>query len=254
MLLLACTGAEPDTAVEPVDSDPGPVVASLGVAEVQVGLQNVLDIGLPDARTVRDVFTSLFVHADDECPGVDDYALPADFDGCVAESGWTFAGVSTLTEDADNLHLWNDCLIDDNEGHRYTGGGHATWGRTKDGHVSTGIEGTFGLTDFEGWVGEQPSASFNAFGTETAESWWLVLDGGLSYGTEALWFSELIFDRQLCGELGSGELRYRGIDGWYTVTLTECTGCGPVTFETGELLDGEACVSVPAYDLLGRML
>ncbi len=253
MLLLACTTAAVDTAPELEDADEVEPAAQLAAEEVGSQLQALLDVGLPDPLTLRQVFTSLFEFADDDCPGAGGYALPGDYDGCVTESGWTFAGVSTLVEDADTMHLWNDCLIEDGEGHLWTGGGHAIWSRG-DGAVGLSIDGTFGFTGYTGWVGAVPSANLTAFGGEREDGWWLVLDGGLSYGDEALWFSELIFDPALCGERGSGAAMWRGVDGWYTVTFTDCSGCGTVTFETGELLDGQACVSVPAADLLGRLL
>ena len=248
LLLTSCTGNDPT----PVDTD-APPVEDDGWNLLQLGyhIGQALDGGLPSTEELGNAYLGLFEDGDGECPGDSTQltgAVPPE--GCAADSGAFYIGVSTWAETAeDEMSTWSvggDFEMTSPDGTVFEGGGAVTviyMGPDPGREASEGqVLGTWrweGSTT--GWAdGVSGAYGYNAFPADGV----LFLDGPVQLGAYALIFDELAWGPDC--DLPTGGFSIRDPDAnWYEVALDGCTGCGEAILD-GEVL-GELCPELDTF-------
>ena len=246
LFLLACTGTE----TTPVDTST-PTVDDAGWNVLQLGFHigQALDAGVPDPEELAEAYLDRFDEGDDDCPGSSDQltgTVPPE--GCTAESGAFYIGVSTWIEtNEDGLETWavgGDFEMVASDGRTFEGGGNVEVYYEDVGvQVSGGhLLGTWrwdGATT--GWQhGVSSAMVYVAFDNGDV----LFLDGPIQLGEYALDFDELAWQKGCEHPTGGFSIRDQDAR-WYEVTLDDCSGCGEAVLD-GEVL-GELCPELDAF-------
>jgi hypothetical protein len=266
ILLLSCTDPiycidgsilGPDGCPE-IDTGTEPDASSLLTAEQIISdLAALLDYGIPEARTPGEIYSELVSHTNETCPGQvgGAYAL---LKPCTTAEGYTFSGVSS----------WNSGLQEQGGNLVYIFGTGLTSMTASPPTGETLIVGGilyFGLITYEagtlanswlsatvsyptdgGWLAADTSSDLHIDFSSDDDGQTLELSGGYTIGSQSVHFDQLIF-AEGCA---TGALRIRDDLGrWYQLTLSDCSGCGPMTIGSTDL--GEGCIDlVPALTTL----
>ncbi len=253
--------AEEDTGPADTD-DPGPdtgmptvtverPAADLSADEVAAHVQAALALGIPDPLSARLAYINALENRDAFCPGGGDLSIIGEWDGCLAESGWRFAGYTEYTGPTDpsevgDFHLLADFRFQDPEAQMFIGGGDLELTLTGEGSDRTWsslVSGTFSYAGSEGWISsEGAGAILQTDGTWAGSVWSLALNGAINWGEEGVHFESVSADSESCDAQPTGRIGLRDPSGyWYAMDLV--CGCGPVHFHETEDL-GEACVNL----------
>ncbi|MGB0637932.1 MAG: hypothetical protein ACPGTU_01285 [Myxococcota bacterium] len=203
----------------------------------------------PDPGAINTAYRFLMTQGDSVCPGNDENITDTWLYGCDAETGYSYAGVSSWIEEVPDempgmtllQGVSGDFWIEDPDGQRLEGGGHSVevasdsiWVGDMGGSwrwaggdpwLSHGFSGSISMEFIPGLVAQMSGAA-DINGTHIAASE-LSLNASCDYGP-------------------SGSLSLRDPNGgWYTMHFTECDPCASVTFEGEE--HGESCVDFTGF-------
>ncbi|MDG1480131.1 MAG: hypothetical protein P8R54_11105 [Myxococcota bacterium] len=241
--------AEP--APEVVVEIPAPVLSAEGVA---AAIESVFVSGMPSPLLPRRIYLESFAGRDSSCPGGKGYNLPGAFQGCVAESGWLYAGVaeydgSVDPDDLRDFSLLADCYMIDPDGNWFVAAGELLLEHSGDengGMLHAELSGTYSFAPAGGWMA--PAGAGAVLSQSAAwdhTGWQLAIDGVVTDGTTSVRLEDLSVSSGECAGVPSGVYGLRGDGGyWYTLAGEDC-GCGMVTWADGSQL-GEACVDLSA--------
>jgi hypothetical protein len=233
----ADTGAGGETIA---DIGPEP---TLTAEEVGADIATLAGRDLPDPVALRALYLGLLHAGDAGCPGedVDDIAdgsIP--LEGCTSTTGYTYRGLSEYDE-GEAGGWWFGLTLGD------------LYITEPDGDLLA-VTGTFSYDGDDGWLGEGGSVALWLEGAATASGRGVALQGGVGgpQTGSGLFFRDLYFGditgpggQTACGAHPSGGVSVRGNDGrWYDLDLTDCGGCGTVSFEGSAL--GDACADLTA--------
>lgn len=241
---------EPADGVRDTGAASGDEAAQWTFDEAVAAIDAVFAMGFYGPVELKAAYLDLMQHGDDYCPGSDVEIYDTFVTGCVAESGYYYAGVSVYASEewpGENSSAWSfggDFEILDPSGNQMLVGGH-TFGLYEDiipEMIGGDITGSWSLSGAEGWLGEGISAMLLIDGV-VGQS--LSLTGGLGVGATAMYFPELSWSYPSCWDSPVGELQVRDPAGhWFSLVLNEdCTGCGEMTY----IADGttqEVCVAL----------
>lgn len=247
---------ELDTAVT---DDTAPLLTA---AEALADLAILLDRGIPEARTPGEIYGELMSHVDEDCPGQDGgiYAL---LEPCTTADGYTFTGVSSWESGVHEKDGRTEYIFSTYQtsmtasaptGETLTVGGVLSFGLiTSDAGVEANswLSATVHYPPAEGWLSESTSSDMHIYLNPTKDGGEkLDLIGGYTIGSDAVYFDGL----SMTDGCATGTLRARDDAGsWYVLTLSDCSGCGPVV--VGEQALGEACIDlIPALSALRDIL
>ena len=248
--LLVCLGQ-----VE--QSDPADTSAATepqwSVEDVLNEVSAALAHGLPDPYSPRDSFLGMFVGRDSQCPSDSGFNLSGSFNGCMASTGYRFAGTSAYegptTPQKGPFHLIGDFYIIDSQDQWFRGGGdllvdRATSPGTWPEVIDASLLGSWSYDADGGWLGGNSTLATWIHSESEPSGWTLELDGSFGYGEHYMVFEDLLFDSDDCEGHPTGRLGVRGLDGqWYYLDFGEaCSGCGEV-WGVGALL-GEGCLDI----------
>lgn len=245
---------------EPVDDGPAELsapVPSWTAEELAAEVSTAFEGGLPDPFLPRDLYVSMFDHADEDCPTSElPYHLPGDYEGCSTEDGTFFFGHGEYQQDVDaealeSFYLLGDFYILDPLSQRFDGAGEVLYSvvpgtGSVDVRFELLISGTWGYPGTEGWMSEGMSLALWTYGVWDHGEAIGTLDGSVQLGDLPLFMDDLSFDPGNCEDRPiRGQLRVRDPKGaWYTLDFGgECTGCAEVIWADGSSL-GEACLDL----------
>jgi len=238
-LLLACADEAPagESGVPPQDGGGYDADALAGAIE------DALNPGLPVPRELHDAYLERFAEGDESCPGDATQltgAVPPE--GCTAESGAFYTGVSMWHDDGVNRALSGDFEITSAEGLVVAGGGFVNL--SDDGSGAAHGE-VFGTWRWEGSVTGWEQGVSAAFVYDVVPDDGLVrLSGPLSVRGQAIDFVDTEWNDGCERATGALEVRDDAAR-WYAVAFDGCTGCGPASVDGEEL--GEVCVDLSAF-------
>lgn len=245
----ADTGPHTDTAAGRVDVPrPSPDLDAQGVA---AALSAAFAAGIPEPLLPRRAYLASFDGRDPNCPGGDGYSLQGRFQGCVAESGWTYAGRAEYTGPTDidvvgDFHLLGDFQVQDPAGHWFIGGGELDLSITQEGPRTAWaarIAGTWSYPGGEAWmVPEGTGAMLDLDVVSENGRWTIALEGTVTDTEHAIRLRDVRATDGECGGAPTGEFGLRGEGGYWYWFAADC-GCGPVRFDDGSEL-GEACLDL----------
>lgn len=250
LLLAACADGPA------VDADRPP--PTLDAAAVTAEVEAALAAGLPEPIRPRDTLAELLGHRDGQCPAgpPDQYSFVSAFNGCEAQSGYTYAGITEYTgpriaeDPRGGFHLLADGFIIDPEGDWFIFGGELEL-YAKDEVWETEVTGSFSYAPAGGWMTHEASIALWS-GSDGAETW---LEGGYGDGDgHSVYFEDLRFPAGCDGPVGVLKLR-EDSGYWHTLTFDEgCGGCAEAVFDNGEVV-GEVCpdLSAPVAGLVAVM-
>lgn len=265
LFLLACT----DPPIYCID---GSVLGPEGCPEVDTGaeeaaaplltaqealddLADLLTLGIPEARTPGEVYQDLVSHIDEDCPGQDGGATFALLAPCTTAEGYTFSGVSSWQHGVHGLDGYTEYVFTSYQtsmtaatpgGETFTIGGIIGFGALffDDGttEASSWLAGTVHYPPSESWLAENTSSDMHVAVTPQDDGGSVMtLEGGYAIGERAAYFDTLTWQ----DGCATGGLRARDLEGgWYALTLSDCSGCGPVT--VAGLDHGEGCIDLDA--------
>lgn len=235
-----------DTALPLVVARPDP---SWDAAAAQDALNQVFSLGLPDPRSIRDLFMTQLNGRDSVCPSGSG-ASTTSVSGCTSSFDWTYTGTSTYQDaGSSGFSLAADIYIQDPNGNMFEGGGQVFY-MAKEQGIGGGLDGTWGYSAAEGWMAQNPSFSLSLY---IDPNGMLILQGGLGMAGQAIDFNDFGLRSGCAGPIGS--LSLRDPNGWwYNVDFGDtCSGCGPLSW--GETNLGEVCLDpAPLMDLAQRLM
>lgn len=267
LVALACAPREPgesggarDTGADPSDTSTGPTdtgtpwepaAPSWDAAGVAEHLDAALSPGLPDPASLIAAFEAIVAAGGTEgCPNYHDLNMNAPINGCVAPSGYLYAGLVMYapTEGAtDSFELSGDAYVNDPQQRTFQLAGKIVQA-VDDAAWSLEWDGTWGYPGADGWLIGVPSAALLV----THDGDGTTLRGGYGVGEDAAYFHDVTVDG---AGAPTGALGLRDPAGsWYTLTFAgSADGCGTVEYAGAAL--GEACVPLGAVtaDLVSRM-
>ena len=264
--LLACVGGG-DSGVEPLDSAGLPSLErpsaerAWDAQDTELAVQGVFDQGFPSPWTAMELYFYALGEGDAACPGLPAQIAPHNLQGCDADTGWYFSGMSRFTreiapweQDATLILELDQALGDfsfrDPSAQRFECGGHQEAGVV----LAEGREPKAFVGEHKGslvWEGHQGvyregvSGQLQVQIDGPASERRIALSGALEYLGQPL-HSTLVLS-QACGWAPeSGTLQVRDpSSAWLTWTPSECTGCGPLYDEQDASL-GEVCLDLSA--------
>ena len=258
-VLLVGTGctADPTTAADsglvqdeaPGDSGQTEDPALSTAEDVGVLLQAAIDVGLPAPQSIRDAYLAAMASGDDICPGDPGQlteAVPPE--GCTADTGWYYRGISTYVVDEGAWILSGDFEIVSDDGRSFMAGGAvAVSGSAEDDgwNATTNVGGTWSFDGEGDTLGLGTSGFVDLVGVGVGQEWSVLTRGCVSTGEGR---DLCLLDVQAatddhCGGTAHGGFEIRDELGrWYTLDLSDCTGCGRVFHGEAEL--GEVCVDL----------
>ena len=246
------------------DSEATPEPAPLLTAQQALDeLSELLEIGIPEARTPGEIYGELMSHVDEKCPGQDggNYAL---LEPCTTAEGYTFSGVSSwgsgmheengVTEYVFST-LQTSMTASSPDGETLTVGGILGYGGVFSAdtvEANSWLAATVHYPSASGWLANVTSSDMNIY-VNPSESGGSKLEllGGYAIGGATAYFDTLAFE----DDCVTGGLRTRDARGeWYVLTLSDCAGCGQVMVGDTDL--GEACIDLtgPLTALLDVMV
>jgi|GEM_PF-3961517 len=241
----------PDTATGTIDIDRP--AADLTADEVAQAMGGTLASGIPDPLSARAAYIDALSHRDTFCPGGGDLSIIGEWEGCLASSGWRFAGYTEYTgpterDAVESFHLLADFRFHDPDGALFIGGGELDLTMTTDGgdrSWTSDVSGTFSYPGAENWMSTGGgSAVLQTTGSWAGSVWSLQLDGSIASDVHGLHLQAITASSESCDGQPSGQLKLRDASGyWYTMDAT--CGCGPIQFAEEEDL-GSACVDARA--------
>lgn len=267
LLALGCTPREPgesaapgDTGADTSDTSRGetdtgalwePAAPSWDAAGVAEHLDAALAPGLPDPASLLAAYEAIVADGGaDGCPNYHDLNMNAPINGCVAPSGYLYAGIVMYapTEGAvDSFEISGDAYVTDAQQQTFQLAGkivQAVEGDT----WSLEWDGRWGYPAADGWLSGVPSAALLL----THDGAGSTLRGGYAVGDDAAYFHDVTVD---AAGAPTGALGLRDPAGsWYTLTFAGgADGCGAVAYADATL--GDACVPLGPLvaDLLARM-
>jgi hypothetical protein len=257
LLLFACSSSPPSTTQSSSTDIETPdlpsveqtwVEPTLTPEQVGTALGEALSTP-PDPAAINSAYRFLMSQGDSVCPGNEENITDTWLYGCEAETGYSYAGVSSWIEEYPDempgtnlLHgVSGDFWIEDPEGRRLEGGGHsievsgdAIWVGEMGGSwrweggdpwLVHGFSGSISIEFIPGLLAQMNGAA-DISGTHIAATD-LSLYASCDYGPS-----------------GSLSLRDSG-GGWYTMIFSDCDPCTTISFE-GEA-HGEACVDFTGF-------
>ncbi len=224
---------------------PSPLLDAEGVGEA---LEAALSGGLPNHIEAREAYMARFEGRDGGCPGGNGYSLPGNFEGCEADSGFIYGGLSEYTGPDDpgdrtrDFHLLGDGFITDPDGNRFILAGELDF--VPEGNQWTGsITGTWSWPLAEGWMAPELGGGVLELDLRRlVEGWEVEVSGSIGGQAWPLTLTEVSASSDICDGEPTGTFSLRGTQGyWYEFVRREgeCT-CGTVTYADGSEL-GEAC-------------
>ena len=259
LMLLGCTASETEESPGEIDSadtalDTGPVL--LTPDEVFEQLDAFFSVGIPDPNAIEASYLEALTHGDETCPGME-LQMNTEPQGCVAESGYWFSGLSTyLLVDEEKKGqaitgwtLSGEFEIIDPTGDLFSAGGAAavTYGTIKEGWTASAYASGSWLMD-----GEVPfldagySGMVSLLAEVTDEHRTVVINGSIAYGGSLVADFDSMYSKSWeCPDHMIGLLQVRDEFGrWYQIDMSTCGGCGVVSFDGTEL--GEGCLETEA--------
>ncbi len=249
LLLLGCAdvpdpGAEEQSTFVAAEL-PDPAWDKDGVAEE---IQQALEIGLPNPRTILEEFQAMWEGADPACPSkMGEYSMTQYNSWCDTSDGYIFSGVSTYEPgDGEDFWLLGDCWIVNSEGETFTCAGELERSTGEDGWTID-LMGTWRYPSSQTpWLARSTGMALNVQSSASG----VRLEGAWGVDEADLFFEDMVY-RDGCA---SGVVWLRDpLGSWYTLTLSDgCDGCGDVKY--GEDALGEACVDLTTSieDLISR--
>ena len=252
-----------DTGSLAVSPPPEPV---WDAGEAVVVLSELESRGFPDPVAMEQSFRDTFSEGDDFCPGTETLLGTPAMQGCVADSGWYYLGiggsVDEMGEDEEGwfhlIYQFGDMVIEGTEGQRLSVGGH--WS-----HAVRSVDDTLSWTvSLTGsWRHEQSEAPWLSSGLsawldiegegtlgEERLDWGTAtttLNGGLAVDVARVYFEDLRFGVDGCGDEASGAIRMADPSGyWWRLDFGDtCDLCGELSFN-GEVVpeSGDVCASL----------
>ncbi len=255
--LLACAGSEgADPAGGASDSgaadsgDPGAAefvwpAPTWDAAGVAAAFDGVTGTGMPDALTLRAQFTAMFERGDAQCPVTQGYNLTS-FTGCMAQSGYYFAGYSVYQDNGpQGFLLASDAYIIDPSGEQLSAAGQTVY-QVQGGSVVMAMDGMWGYPPAGGWFGRMPgfNISYRIDAASTVISGGLTMGDGTPGGSRSVYFEDLTW----AGGCATGTIQVRDPQGlWYVLAFGEdCSNCAEVLWDGAEI--GRACPSFESID------
>ncbi len=226
--------------------------------EVQIELDALLGLGVPDAGTIFAAWRSMFAGADPGCPGGDGYDVTSTASGCVSETGWLYAGQATysefLTEAGRSTVLGSDAYIISPDSGTMIGGGTVGLSLISEGGEDgwwMEMLGSFGLDSSPSpWLSQTPSLAMYFTGHVESGATSLTMLGGWSLGGRAVYL-DVDLDSGCAGLSGTVQL-WDPSGPWHVLAL-DCGSCGQLTY-AGELEAAEICLDLGPFDAhLDRM-
>ena len=237
--------AEPDTGT-PVDPGIEPGEAQWSLDEVQSAIEQTLDAGFFGPQAIRGVFLERMAHGDGRCPDslvqISDHFVF----GCTTDDGWWFAGIATYEEydlpepwegTGEEWALSGDFEIIDPDGPVFRVGGETGRDQPSDGVWQGKVQGSWTQEDHAPpWIAGGISAMLTVTGSLNADASKAVLHGGLGIGETSLYFEHLRWKEGGCWEHPTGTIMVRDPSQyWWSLTLDDdCTGCGMLSYASGE--------------------
>jgi hypothetical protein len=247
--------------------------APWSLSELEGVLETLLEAGLPDQVSLKDLYTTLLEQGRDAtCPNSDGGQIFAMLtDSCLSETGYRFYGIASFLEayktpddpepdGADYVFLMAPASyeITDPDGDVHVAGGAYFYEGRYDGDGVSWLgetNGTYGYPKADGLIGAGFSASLEAQGYYGPDREALTIAGSLNLAGTAAFIDGLTWDTAVCEGVPVGTFRLRTEDGyWYQATVgTDCEPCGPVTY-ADDLL-GDLCFDwTPALSQLSSRM
>lgn len=285
--LLALTGCTPDTDTEPATAgttpatdpaDPGDwlptyvppdLTPAWSADEALAALTSGLALARPDPWQMAAAFDYFLSQGNDWCPGESTILSTEAIEGCAAE-GWFYLGIGgySLYEDPleeglrHSLYQIGDLQIVGGP-ERLEVGGH--WSHVQQWEDAVGwfegeLTGSWWSPSSSdvAWLEAGTSAWLKYGGlldTETGQRLHVSINGGLTVGDTSLSFRDMIWDADVCDQAATGAVSWLDPQlGWWSLALTDCTGCGPLEHE-GVPVQDQACVDLDGYgDAIARWM
>ncbi len=262
--LLACVTAELDSETV-VDSASLPWLErpnserAWGAEQTEQAVQGTLNQGFPSPWVGLDLYFFALQQGDASCPGLPEQIAPHNLQGCAADTGWYYSGMSRFSreiqpwEQEPTLILeaeqaFGDFSLLDPSGQRFECGGHQeTAVALAEGRVPTAFvgehKGTYLWEGHDGVYREGVSGQLQVQIDGSGSQRRITLSGALEYLGQPLHSSLSL--SEACGWApASGSLQIRDPSGaWLIWTPSPCTGCGPLVDENGKEL-GQVCLDL----------
>lgn len=211
LLLSACaSGPAAETGAAPeVDAGVEPVWSVQDMADAVLTMTREPAVSTLE---VRSTYLDLMRRGDTDCPGSDTQLVSVTLNGCTADTGYFYAGVSVWTEQTTPTSGWRlsgDFEIIDPEGRRFIGGGAAGWQIGADALDTVELSGTWSYpgatTD---WLDTGVSAYWRQLTSVDGDRVTASLEGGLSYAGVSLWTDAWHYDSAGCAQpMGAFDVR-----------------------------------------------
>lgn len=266
--LLACVGGTPDDSQSSVQLQDSASLPSLerpdaelawAATDAEQAVQGILNQGFPSPWVGMDLYFYALGQGDASCPGMAAQIAPHNLQGCQADTGWYYSGMSRFggemrpwdqdtTLILETEQAFGDFSFRDPTGQSFECGGHqetgvvlgeakvplAFVGEHKGSYLWQGHEGVYREN-----VSGQLQVQVDGSGSERR----IQLSGALEYLAQSM-HSTLSLSEACGWAPESGTLQLREPSGaWLTWTPQECTGCGPLLDEQEQDL-GQVCLDL----------
>ena len=231
--------------------------------QVETAVKTALESGLPTAVRLRDLYESFLQNREPGCPDMEvqnsETWQGVWFDDCATSSGYYYWGTAIFFEtEEDGLWDFNAVLsfeLWDPAGYRFVGGGEfeSSWddqGDTISWFSRTG--GTFQYAPYGGFFSHQGETSLFLDAQIIDSQFSGQLDGGVAFDSIYFYFDAVTLSPDTCGGLPQGEVLIRdGSDLWFSLALTDCSGCGDLMWQQQK--QGEICLGTAIRDAVQVM-
>ncbi|MFT5583886.1 MAG: hypothetical protein ACI9VR_001470 [Cognaticolwellia sp.] len=262
--LLACLNTELDSG-SGVDSAGLPSLErpdserAWSAEQAEQAAQSIFDQGFPSPWVGVELYFFALQQGDASCPGLPEQIAPHNLQGCAADTGWYYSGMSrfkreiapweqdgTLILEAEQA--FGDFSLLDPSGQHFECGGHQEAAvALAEGRVPTAFvgehKGTYVWEGHEGVYREGVSGQLEVQIDGSGSQRRISLSGALEYLGQP--FHSSLSLSEACGwapESGTLQIRDPSSD-WLTWTPSSCTGCGPLVDEEQNEL-GQVCLDL----------
>jgi hypothetical protein len=240
--------------------DPGSPVWT--AEEAGAALEAALEGGIPNAIPIRDAYEELMTWSDSSCPlkdDEDDIGAQGEWQGdCTSIAGVRYHGLSQYFEEHTDMswviHALTNYTITEVDGRELMGAGtlelDGSVDETGTYQWTSATGGVFHRDDDPTWLGAEAEVGLFVIASDGEDTSRFQLDGGIGNPAADIMFTGLVTDTTVCSGDPMGLIGVRDPGGhWFSVTLSECGGCGPFTWhgqDQGELCPGPALLDALA--------
>jgi hypothetical protein len=231
--------------------------APWSIQNIEQGVTELLEFGIPEPLLVRDVYLEAMYSRDADCPPMEMPGQALDnpigawnteggwSSGCQASSGWRYDGGAIFEEDGvieegEFLsRLVSSFTLTAPTGHMFSAGGELIFSRSSEGVWDIQLGGVYQYDGDPGWISEITDVAL--WFIVSGQS--VVFDGGISRGVFGIHFHGLSYGVE-CTEAPFGDVSVRDELGrWYRISFDDsCDGCGDVSLSGANL--GRACLPI----------